>query len=303
VIARLIAAVLALAALVVTPHAETRTLTASVAGPCGRSGDAPAHYDHVIWIVMENHTRRQVIGNASAPFETSLAQQCGTADDYRSVGSPSLPNYLAMTSGDTQGVHDDGGPSQHVVTADNLFRQVRATHRAARTYAEAMPGACTLASTSRYAVKHNPAAYFQGGDDRSACTRDDIPAGSLVDGAFITALRARALPALSVIIPDICDDTHSCPVSSGDRWLRDWVGKITGSRLYAGGRTALFVVWDEPSPMPFFVISPTVHSGVVTHVALDHHALLRTTEDLLGITPHLGHAQGAPSVRPLVTGL
>jgi phospholipase C len=252
---------------------------------------------------MENHTRHQVIGNTSAPFETSLSQQCATADDYRSVGSPSLPNYLAMTSGDIQGVHDDRSPARHVVTADNLFRQVRATHRAARTYSEAMPTPCAAASTSRYAVKHNPAVYYQGGDDRRACTSDDVPAGSLVDGAFITDLRARSLPALSVIIPDICNDTHDCPVATGDRWLRDWVGKITGSRLYAGGRTALFIVWDEPSPMPFFVVAPTVQPGAITHVAVDHYALLRTTEDLLGITQHLGHARGAPSLRQLVPGL
>jgi hypothetical protein len=248
---------------------------------------------------MENKTRSQVLGAGAAPFESYTAALCGSADDYRSVGSPSLPNYLGMTTGSTQGVHDDGAPSGHVITADNLFRQVRAAGGTARTYAESMPSACFTSSAGRYAAKHNPAAYLQGGSDRAACGRDDVPAGSIVDGAFITALRTMTLPTFSFVTPDICDDTHDCSVATGDRWLRDWVGKITGSRIYAAGRTAVFVVWDEETPMPFIAIAPTVDQGTVTHVALDHYALLRTTEDLLGITSHLGTAGAAPSMRPL----
>jgi hypothetical protein len=274
-------------------------MTTAAPSPCNRPGTPPARYDHVIWIVMENHTKRSVIGAGSAPFETYTAGLCGTADDYRMVGSPSLPNYLGMTTGSTQGVTDDAYPSRHVVTADNLFRQVRAAGGTARTYAEAMSGSCQLASAGRYAVKHNPAAYFQGGSDRAACVRDDIPAGTLVDGAFITALRTKTLPTFSFVTPDICNDTHDCSVATGDRWLRDWVGKITGSRIYAEGRTAVFVVWDEMTPMPFLAIAPTIDRGSVAHDRIDHFSLLRTTEELLGITHHLGAAATAPSMRPL----
>lgn len=275
------------------------TTTSAAGSPCNRPGQPPARYDHVIWIVMENHTRRSVIGSPSAPFETYTAALCGTADDYRMVGSPSLPNYIGMTTGSTQGITDDRAPASHPVTADNLFRQVRAAGRTARTYAEGMSAPCALTSAGVYAVKHNPAAYFKGGSDREACRRDDVPAGSLVDGAFITALRAQTLPTFSVIVPNLCNDTHDCSVAVGDRWLRDWVGKITGSRIYAEGRTALFVAWDEPTPMPFIAIAPTVDQGTIARVRLDHYSLLRTTEELLGLSPALGAAAAAPSMRSI----
>lgn len=248
---------------------------------------------------MENHTRHAVIGAPSAPFETYTAALCGSADDYRTVGYPSLPNYLGMTTGSTQGVRDDRSPSRHPITADNLFRQVRAAGGTARTYVEAMPFPCTLAAGGRYAVKHNPAAYFLGGADRDACARDNVPLGSLTDGAFAAALRKDALPMFALVKPDICNDTHDCPVATGDAWLRDWVTAITGSGTYEAGRTAVFIVWDELTPMPFIAIAPTIDQGTVTHVALDHYALLRTTEELLGITHRLGTAVTAPSMRPL----
>jgi phosphatidylinositol-3-phosphatase len=59
----------------------------------------------VIWIWMENHQWSQVLAASSpAPYTRSLAAQCGTATNYASVGSPSLPNYLGATSGSTQGI-------------------------------------------------------------------------------------------------------------------------------------------------------------------------------------------------------
>ena len=273
--------------------------TSGAAVRCGESTPPPARYDHVVWIVMENHMRASVIGSRDAPFETYVAASCGSADDYRMVGSPSLPNYIGMTTGGTQDVRDDASPARHVLTVDNIFRQVRATGRKAITYAEAMPSPCTLVGSGRYAVKHNPAAYFQGGDDRVACRRDNVPAGTLASGAFVSALRTKTLPSFAIVIPDLCNDTHDCSVATGDQWLSEWVPAITRSSSYAEGRTAVFIAWDEMTPMPFIAIAPTVVHGVVTHTALDHYALLRTTEELLGIPTHLGRAATAPSMRSL----
>ena len=128
--------------------AAASTTTSESTTPCG-TGSAPRQYRHVIWIWMENHQRDQVIGDREAPFESALARECGTGAHYSAVGSPSLPNYLAATSGSTQGVHDDGSPTRHPVDADNLFRQVRAGGGTARTYAEAMPAPCALQSSGR----------------------------------------------------------------------------------------------------------------------------------------------------------
>ena len=50
--------------------------------------------------------------------------------------------------------------------------------------------------------------------------------------------------------------------------------------------------------MPLVVISPSIKPGTVARLPLDHYALLRTTEELLGLSPLLGHAAGAATMRP-----
>jgi phosphatidylinositol-3-phosphatase len=65
---------------------------------------------HVILIMMENHGTDTLIGNKDdAPFINELIGQKGVmlATQYYGVTHPSLPNYLALVSGDYQGIHDD----------------------------------------------------------------------------------------------------------------------------------------------------------------------------------------------------
>jgi phospholipase C len=247
---------------------------------------------------MENHSASAVLGpRAATPFEKDLTVRCGSGTNYHAVGSPSLPNYLGATSGSIQGVHDDARPSTHPIDSDNLFRQVRAAQQSARSYEEAMTQNCQPRAAGRYAVKHNPQGYYVGGDDPAACQRDDVPLGSLTAGALVNDLDRGQLPAFSFITPDLCNDTHDCGVDVGDAWLRQWVGLLLNSSVYTAGRTALFVVWDEPTPMPVLVVSPTTPSGTSSTAPFDHYSLLHTTEELLGL-PYLGQAATATSMRP-----
>ena len=156
---------------------------------------------------------------------------------------------------------------------------------------------CELHGSGRYAVKHNPAAYYTGADDRAACQRDDLPlADSSSSGGLAAELADGALATFTMITPDLCHDTHDCPVGDGDAWLAGWLPAITASRLYRDGTTAVFVVWDEPTPMPLLVIAPSVPAGVRPTTPFDHYSLLRTTEELLGL-PLIGAANDATSMR------
>ena len=278
-----------------TPIASSST-TPLPTTPCGGGAAPTGAIAHVIWIWMENHTAGDVLGNPDAPVENQLASQCASTASYQSVGSPSLPNYLGATSGDTAGVHDDASPDVHRITADNLFRQVRATGRASRSYEESMTSPCQLADSGRYAVKHNPAAYYVGGDDRSACQRDDVALGTPGQGALADDLAHDTLPAFAFVTPDLCDDTHDCPVAAGDAWLGQWLPTILESAAYRRGDTIVFIVWDEPTPMPLIAISPAIARGTTTTAPFDHYSLLRTTEELLGV-PFIGHAATANSMR------
>jgi hypothetical protein len=277
----------------ITSARSTTSVAPTAPAICGSVPAPPARYEHVIWIWMENHRWSQVLGAATAaPYETMLARRCASATNYAAVASPSLPNYLGATSGGTHGVADDASPPAHPLAVDNLFRQVRDGGGTERSYEEAMAAPCQLASAGRYAVKHNPAAYYVGPGDRAACLADDLPYT-----AFQADLQADRLPTFAFVTPDLCHDTHDCPVSTGDAWLAANVAPILASRSYRSGTTAVLVVWDEPTPMPFLVIAPSVRPGTVVSQPFDHYSLLATTEEMLALARRLGAAAGATSVR------
>ncbi len=291
---------LALCGAVTTASGATRTQAraAVAAAPCGRTVTAPAHYQHVVIVVMENKQYSQVIGNAGAPYLTGLAHQCATATNYAANSSPSRPNYLAMTSGTIPAgcPGSDADPPSCTTTTNNIFRQVINSGHTAKSYVESMPSNCKIASGGLYATKHNPWPYYVGTNDRTRCAKFDIPLGSSTSGALVNDINAGHLPTLSYVVPNLCNDTHDCAVSVGDAWLKSVVGRILAGPNYAAGNTAVIVVYDEYTPLPNVWIAPSVKPGAVYTGAVNHYALLRTVEQTLGLGA-LGGAATAPSLR------
>ncbi len=275
--------------------APTTTTPPHPSGPCGATNAPPATYQHVVWIVMENKTYSQIIGSSNAPYINSLADQCGLATSFYAEAHPSLPNYIAMTSGSTQGITDDNDPSSHPLTAPSIFSQLGTGWRALE---ESMPSNCYLSNSGLYAVKHNPAAYFT--NIRTQCATQDQPLSDPPD------LSAK----FTFITPNLCDDMHSCPTASdvatetrnGDKWLAMWMPKILSSSQYQSGSMAVFLTWDEDDysstqHIATLAISPSTPSGTKASATFNHYSLLRTTEQLLGITTYLGNASTAASMR------
>ena len=265
--------------------------------PCGflRPQRPPAVYRHVITIVLENHSFAEVAGRS--PYLNRLAAACGLADNYSAITHPSLPNYIAMTSGDTAGITDDCTGCS--VSTSSIFSQVGS--RGWRAYEESMPAAgFTGSQAGSYAKKHNPAAYYT--DLAGAYAVDALPLGTPTAGALISDLRANRLPRYSFITPNLCNDEHDCEVGVGDAWLARWVPQILASRSYRAGGTALFIVYDEGSGKDnrvyAVVVSPSTRKGTVSHIAFTHYSLLKTQESLLGLRC-LGHAcdPGTASMR------
>jgi phosphatidylinositol-3-phosphatase len=276
--------------------AATPSLAVSSAHPCVGAA-TPGRYDHVVWIVMENKDASAATGGA-APFTASLAGACAQAADAHGVTHPSLPNYLALATGSTHGVQDDAAPSAHPIAGPSVFSQAAAAGIGWATYAESMPGPCVREPVGRYAVKHNPAAYLTA--LAPTCAAHDVPLGTTTSGPLATGLRDGTLPGMVLVVPDLCSDTHDCPVATGDAWLRSWLAAITSSRVYAAGRTAVMVTWDEgegsaDNSVALLVVAPSVVPGTVVHGRLDHLSVLRTTEELLGLPTTL--APSATSFR------
>lgn len=273
------------------PGAATGGLpTVTAARPCV-GAPAPARWRHVVWIWFEN--KASALGSSAAPYLSGLAAACASAADDHGVTHPSLPNYLAATSGSTHGVTDDAGPAAHPLAGPSLFSQVADAGLAWRAYDESMPTPCATTSRGRYAVKHNPAVYYTA--VRADCARWDVGLDQLS-----ADLASDRMPAFAFVTPDLCHDMHDCSVAAGDAWLRGMLPTLLASPAYRRGDTAVFITWDEDegsaaNRVPLLVVAPSVAPGTTIAGRLDHYALLRTTEHMLGLPP-LGNAAAAPLV-------
>jgi phospholipase C len=298
------AVVLAAAA---TATGVTSASPAAASGPCGTAA-APHTYQHVIWIWMENHSFGDIIGNTSqAPYINSLAGSCGLATNYHNTTHPSLPNYLAATSGLAQAQLPalsflDCNVS---VICDTSARSIFGQGETWKAYQESMPSNCATSNSGEYAVRHNPPPYYTS---LSGCASHDVPYTQLA-----TDLAHSTLPAFSFITPNLIDDMHDGTIAQGDAWLAKNLPAILNSGPYLAGTTAVFITWDEGSGgypiedcddttttdsschVATIVISPTTPAGATSGTFFSHYSLLATTEQLLGL-PKLGQAKSSATM-------
>lgn len=258
------------------------------ASPC-RGAAAPARWEHVVWVVMENRSEQEITSDPAAGYFRELAVECGLASRMAAITHPSLPNYVALTSGSTTGITDDGPPGAHPLDVPSIFSQLGTGQW--RALAESMPTNCYRQDSGRYAVRHNPATYYIG--LATDCESYDVPLGDQPD------LSAR----FTFVTPNQIHNTHDSDVAAGDAWLRQFMTEVLDSAEYRAGTTAVFVTFDEAENgtpgnlIPSLVVAPTVRPGTTATGAYTHYSILRTTEDLLGLA-HLGGAATAPSMAP-----
>jgi phosphatidylinositol-3-phosphatase len=213
-----------------------------------RRQDGVPKLDHVFVIVLENHNSFTSFGsigildNPQAPKIAALAQKYNVAPNYHGVWHPSLPNYLAMITGNwigtdvigtghsypagsTVGVSDDdsasvsidygppANPSFHRwrVNLPSLAGQLVKAGKDWRAYLQNFPISGThLANwpgdnntAKLYAVKHNPFPYVAEIQDDPGQFAKQVP----IDQLF-SDLGSQQVPAFSYIVPDQCRDMH-----------------------------------------------------------------------------------------------
>ena len=78
----------------------------AVEAACAASNDLPL-IDHIVVVVMENHSFDQIVDPLRAPFLHRLAMDGALFVNSFAVTHPSQPNYFALFSGSTQGITDD----------------------------------------------------------------------------------------------------------------------------------------------------------------------------------------------------
>ncbi len=264
--------------------ATTSPATPAAAGQSSATGKVP-NFDHIILIVLENKGYDQVMGNPQAPNLNALAQKYVQLSNYYAVSHPSLPNYIALMSGGTQGITSDCNTC--FVNQKNLADLISASGRTWKAYEEDMPGPCSLGNTKLYAQKHNPLIYFDSVRlNTTVCDNSIVPLTQLDSD-----LAANQLPNFSFIMPNMCNSGHDCAIDKPDAWVNNMVAKLQASPAL-GNNSLIAIVFDEAEgsntgtccglgnsaggQVAAILISPLAKPGFTDPTDYSHYSLLKT---------------------------
>lgn len=271
----------------------------------GNAANSLPNFDHIILMVLENEDYQNVIGNSSMPHLKALAQQNVLLSNYFAVSHPSLPNYITLVSGSTQGITSDC--TNCFVNQPNLGDEINASGRSWKAYMESMPSPCFIGDANPYAQKHNPFIYFDSIRlNKTLCDNSIVPLTQL-DGD----LTANKLPNFSFIMANLCNSGHNCSPATADNWVFNMVTKLQASPAL-GRNSLIFITFDEGSTsdtasccgmgkgggqVATVLISPIARPGFTDDTAYSHYSLLKTILTAWNL-PDLGQTRLA-SVVPI----
>jgi acid phosphatase len=241
-------------------------------------------------VMMENKGLSQVIGQSDQPYTNSLANGYGLATESYAFGHPSLPNYLDIVSGSSQGVTDDNPPSSHrFPDAPTLADQLAGAGFSSKAYAENLPPDPT-ASAGNYAVRHVPWEYFPG-------AKISVSDAS----SLLTDLNTADAPDFVWYTPNLIDDEHDGTVEQGDAFLSRLIPSVQSTLWYRSGGE-IIIEWDESDAdnagidggdgghIPTIVVSDALKAHPQKDsTPVDTAGILRSIEDAYGLA-HLGAA-------------
>jgi phospholipase C len=272
------------------------------------------NFQHVFIIMMENTGFDTLIGNPNAPFLNAAAANNGMARNYFGVTHPSQPNYIAATSGSTNGVANDNDTTIDVA---NIVDQLEAHGKTWRAYMQAYSLCATpldhACGNQLYERKHNPFVSYadvQSNPKRVANILDfgrfasDLASGNVADYVWISPDQCHDMHGRGSTPDDPCDFSQvPALIATGDTFLLNTVNAIMNSRAWTGN-SVIFIVWDESDftgngfqgfgddrgccdsvpglgggQVVMITISHSDHSARTSDVAYNHQSMLATIED------------------------
>lgn len=262
---------------------------------------------HVFIVLEENKAFSEVIGNDAMPFLNDLGQRYAIAANYFATGPESLPNYFMLTVGKSIGNNEFSG----TVTDDNVVRRLIAAGKTWKVYAQSLPQAGYIGGdVPPYLKRHNPFVYFSDVVNDPAQQANVVPFSQ-----FAADLAANTLPDYVFIVPDIFNDSHSCPsgmqtctlaqnLGNADTWLKDNIGPLLNSNAFQQDGL-LMILYDESEQsdrqlggghVALVMAGPRVKRGFISNTQFQHPSVLRLSLQTLGITSVPGAGADAPDM-------
>ena len=206
-----------------------------------------------------------------------------------------------MTVGDT--IANDDGYGK-IVSTDNVVRRLIAAGKTWRSYAEDLPYVGYAGSGRRkYARKHNVIALLSDVVNDTAQRNNLVPFSQ-----FAVDLAAGTLPNYSMLVPNLCNDAHDCPLSTADAWLKTNIEPLIASPTFQ--RDGLLIIaFDEAvsdstkggGRIAWVVVSPKAKRGYRSSTPYQHQSALRLSLKWLGVTAFPNAAADAPDMDEFFT--
>ena len=275
----------------------------------GSSAPNTHRFGHFVFVVLENHSINEVVGNPYMPYFNELASTYAIARDFYANVHPSMPNFFAFTTGQ---IFDQTVPLP--AGTDNVVRALTAAGRSWRAYFDepqssgnVFPYLPEVAASSAQAAKIVPV----------------VP-------SFVDAVNHDVLPRYSLVHPRYADNGHACKddpacLQITDNWLRAYIEPYIASPSFAANHDLLIIAWDEGNLLDhtcagpttillppaaqkagawtcgghtvFLVIGTDVKPRYISTTIYHDEALLRLALESLGVTANLpGAAAFAPNM-------
>ena len=263
---------------------------------CAQAGVLPRHDhaerlprpEHVVVVIEENRGYGQIMDQRnSASYIHALAKRGVLFTRSYGVTHPSQPNYLALFSGDTQGISNNACPLS--LNADNLATALLDAGFSFASFSESLPKVGDLSCASgAYQRKHNPVANWQG-------TR--LPAEMNQRFADFPSNFSK-LPTVSFVIPDQNNDMHDGNFADADLWLKKHIEPYVAWAMKHN--SLLILTWDEDSfkednRVVTILVGPMVRPGQ-SDQRINHYNVLRTLLDFYGL-PALGASRDVEAIK------
>jgi len=283
------------------------SLSSNFGGGGPGSGNTLPTPDHVIVVVLENHSFSQVIGSPSMPYLNSLANAHSLATNYFGDVHPSIGNYFMLTTGQLESVDDN---FTGTVSDDNIVRALNGAGKSWKAYMESIPSAGYLGGNAgTYLKHHDPFSYFSDVVSNSAQAANIVPFTQLQ-----ADMAANTLPNFAFIAPNSVDDAHDCPgqastcpdsakLATADTWLKTNIDPLINSPAFAN--SVFIITWDEGDLTDLTNVGGQVATVLVgTHVKAgfrsttfyQHQNTLRLVLDLLKVGDRPGTSEVAGSM-------
>ena len=257
------------------------------------------HFDRVLVIVLEN---QPFVSAVTDNYLKQLAGEGVEFTNFRALGHPSYPNYLAMISGSTFGLHGIFGDDQKDFPDDAQHKTI-ADQLDWRNYAEnypAKPGkAPYLYDAQKYARRHVPFLSFRKIQQQSfqnvvsVDTKD--PHNAFVQDVQNSRRdpkdsKYKPLPSYMFYSPNLDDDGHDSNLGTASSWLKNFLENWFPPDARAG--TLIVITFDEserPEKATNHIytvfLGEMVKKGMQVNDRYDHFDVLRTIEDNFGVPP------------------